>query len=67
MAAALDEVGVLIEANCQVSGVEQGRVVLEDGRTFESDVVVLATGASQAARLLKPIDAHADILLSSWF
>ena len=59
MAAALDEVGVLIEANCQVSGVEQGRVVLEDGRTFESDIVVLATGASQAARLLKPIDAHA--------
>ena len=59
MAAALDEVGVLIEPNCQVNAVEQGRVVLEDGRRFESDVVVLATGASQAARLLKPLDSEA--------
>ena len=59
MAAALDEVGVLIEPNCEVIGVEEGRVTLENGRTFESDVVVLATGASQAARLLKTIDSHA--------
>ena len=59
MAAALDEVGVLIEPKCHVNSIEQGRVVLEDGRTFESDVVVLATGASQAARLLKPLDSEA--------
>lgn len=59
MAAALDEVGVLIEANCTVASVERGRVVLEDGRAFQSDTVVLATGASQALRLLKPIDDEA--------
>ena len=59
MASALDEVGVLIEANCKVKAVNGGNVSLEDGRTFESDVVVLATGASQAARLLKPVDANA--------
>jgi len=77
MAAALDEVGVLIEPKCQVASVEHGRVMLEDGRAFDSDVVVLATGVSQAARLLRSIDNEAletvkpvrastlDVLLSS--
>lgn len=55
MAAALDEVGVLMESNCTVSSVSHGRVELEDGRTFESDVVVLACGFQQARTLLKPI------------
>jgi glycine/D-amino acid oxidase-like deaminating enzyme len=58
MAAALDEVGVLIEPNCTVQSVEAGRVVLEDGRTFESDVVVLACGFVQASRLLGGLDDH---------
>lgn len=59
MAAALDEVGVLIEANCQVNDVKGGKVSLEDGRTFESDVVVLACGLSQAKRLLQTVDETA--------
>lgn len=59
MASALDEVGVLIEANCQVKAVNGGNVSLEDGRTFESDVVVLACGYSQAKRLLHSVDERA--------
>lgn len=58
MAAALDEVGVLIEPHCTVTDIETGRVTLEDGRTFESDVIVLACGFSNAKRLLKSWDAH---------
>ena len=53
MAAALDEVGVLIEANCKVTSVERGHVVLEDGRTFQSDTVIVACGLKQARTLLK--------------
>ena len=53
MAAALDEVGVLIEANCHVNTIDNGRVHLKDGRAFESDVIVLACGVQQAKRLLK--------------
>ncbi len=56
MAAALDEVGVLIEANCQVTSIDDGRVQLKDGRAFDSDVVVLACGVQQAKRLLKGYD-----------
>ena len=56
MAAALDEVGVLIEANCQVTSIDEGRVQLKDGRAFDSDVVVLACGVQQAKRLLKGYD-----------
>ena len=59
MAAALDEVGVLIEAHCRVENIENGRVSLKDGRTFESDIVVLACGKSQAERLLRSVDAQA--------
>ena len=59
MAAALDEVGVLIEAHCQVDTVGNGRVSLKDGRTFDSDIVVLACGKSQAQRLLRSVDEEA--------
>ena len=58
MAAALDEVGVLIEANCHVTSIENRRVQLKDGRAFESDVVVLACGVQQAKRLLKVYDTE---------
>ena len=57
MAAALDEVGVLIEANCHVTSIDDGRVQLKDGRAFDSDVVVLACGVQQAKRLLKGYDS----------
>jgi glycine/D-amino acid oxidase-like deaminating enzyme len=52
MASALDEVGVLIEANCEVTSLESGRVNLADGRSFDCDVVVVACGFHQAKRLL---------------
>ncbi len=56
MASALDEVGVLIEANCHVVSVENGRVSLADGRSFDSDVVVVACGFKNAKRLLHHLD-----------
>lgn len=56
MAAALDEVGVLIEANCNVTSIEHRTVVLDDGRTFQSDTVILACGLKQARKLLKFLD-----------
>ena len=59
MAAALDEVGVLIEAHCQVESVKNGSVSLKDGRMFDSDIIVLACGMSQAERLLRSVDEGA--------
>jgi hypothetical protein len=55
MAAALDEVGVLIEANCEVASLDSGRVTLADGRSFDSDVVVVACGFKQARRLFNDL------------
>mgnify|MGYP000002081594 CR=1 FL=1 len=57
MAAALDEVGVLIEPNCTVTAVHEGEVRLEDGRSFQSDVVVLACGANMARKLLNEVNS----------
>ena len=56
MAAALDEVGVFIECGLDVTQIEQGKVHLSDGRTIETDVIVLACGAKAARRLLLPLD-----------
>lgn len=58
MAAALDEVGVLIEPHCTVETVNKGQVSLKDGRTFESDVVVVACGLSAAKRLLSSAEGQ---------
>ena len=60
MAAALDEVGVLIEPNCTVTAVQGGEVSLADGRSFESDVIILACGANTARKLLN--DVRPDLL-----
>jgi phytoene dehydrogenase-like protein len=60
MAAALDEVGVLIEPNCTVTAVQGGEVSLDDGRSFESDVIILACGANTARKLLN--DVRPDLL-----
>jgi glycine/D-amino acid oxidase-like deaminating enzyme len=65
MAAALDEVGVLIEPNCKVASIEPQRINLEDGRTFETDVVVLACGLKQASALLGDLDGHEMELVQS--
>tara|TARA_B100000900_G_scaffold99449_1_gene82194 strand:+ start:13962 stop:15047 length:1086 start_codon:yes stop_codon:yes gene_type:complete len=64
MAAALDEVGVLIEAHCQVESIKSGSVRLKDGRMFDSDVIVLACGVKQAERLLRSVDSAAFSELS---
>lgn len=56
MAAALDEVGVLIEPHCSVQSIEAGSVTLSDGRTFESDTVILACGLRAAKRLLSSVE-----------
>jgi len=55
LASALDEVGVLIEGQCEVSSIESGRLNFADGRTLEVDAVILATGWKQAKRLLTQI------------
>lgn len=55
MAAALDEVGVLIEPSSEVEGIEDRTVVLSDGRRFESDAIVVACGWRRARSLLKPM------------
>jgi len=57
MAAALDEVGVFIECGLEVSQIEQGKAHLSDGRTIETDVIVLACGAKAARRLLSGVDS----------
>ena len=59
MAAALDEVGVFIECGLEVTRIEQGTVHLSNGRTIETDVIVLACGAKKARRLLSDIDSTA--------
>lgn len=55
MAAALDEVGVLIEPNSDVVSIEDREVVLSDGRKFASDVVILACGWRRARPMLEPL------------
>ena len=60
MAAALGEVGVLIEANCHVNSIKEGPVSLEDGRRVEREVVGLAWGFHQATQLLQTV-AEGDL------
>ena len=55
MAAALDEVGVLIEPDSDVVAIEDREVVLSDGRRFASDVVIVACGWRRARPLLEPL------------
>tara|TARA_B110000003_G_scaffold245916_1_gene256032 strand:- start:2671 stop:3867 length:1197 start_codon:yes stop_codon:yes gene_type:complete len=62
MAAALDEVGVFIECGLEVNRIEQGKAHLSDGRTIETDVIVLACGSKTARRLLSGIDKTATEL-----
>ena len=47
---------MLVEANCNVTSIEHRTVVLDDGRTFQSDTVILACGLKQARKLLKFLD-----------
>ncbi|HJM55289.1 MAG TPA: FAD-binding oxidoreductase [Poseidonia sp.] len=55
LASALDEVGVLIEAGCDVVAVEKGRVRLADARELETDIIIIACGWKKARKLLSPL------------
>lgn len=54
MASALDEVGVLIEAGCDVVSIENRTVHLADKRELETDVIIVACGWKRAKKLLAP-------------
>ena len=47
---------MLIEPHCSVQSIEAGSVTLSDGRTFESDTVILACGLQAAKRLLSSVE-----------
>ena len=55
LAMALDEVGVLIDTNLEVVSIEQGKVHLKDGRTIETDVIILACGYSKTRKLVSEL------------
>ena len=59
MAAALDEVGVFIECGLEVTRIERGKAHLSDGRTIETDAIILACGSKTARRLVTSMDAEA--------
>ena len=56
IAAALDEIGVLIECGVKVDSLHDYGVKLGDGKKVEADVVILACGLKTATRLLKNLD-----------
>ena len=58
LAAALDEIGVLIETSCEVASLEGKQVRLKDGRNFECDAIILACGAGGAKRILQSVDSN---------
>ena len=59
MAAALDEVGVFIECGLEVTRIEPGMAHLSDGRTIETDVIILACGSKTAGKLVSGMDETA--------
>ena len=58
LGATLDEIGVLIETNCEVTSIKGQEVFLSDGRNFSCDAIILACGANAARRILQDIDAE---------
>lgn len=58
LSATLDEIGVLIETNCEVTSIKGQEVFLRDGRNFSCDAIILACGANSARRVLQDIDAE---------
>ena len=53
MASALDEVGVVIEPNCQVTGIQTGIITMANKPKIECDVIIIACGHRDATRLLE--------------
>ena len=56
LAAALDEIGVLIECDVEVKTLHDGHVKLSNGKTIETDVIILACGLSKSRQLLLHLD-----------
>ena len=56
LGAALDEIGVLIETNCDVTAINKNKIYLTDGREVECDAVILACGVNTAKQLLETVD-----------
>jgi len=56
LGAALDEIGVLIETNCNVAAINKNKICLTDGREVECDAVILACGVNMAKQLLETVD-----------
>lgn len=56
LAAALDEIGVLIECNVKVESLHNYGVKLTNGKKIEADVVILACGLSKSRQLLAEVD-----------
>ena len=56
LGAALDEIGVLIETNCDVTAINKNKICLTDGREVECDAVILACGVNMAKQLLETVD-----------
>ena len=65
MAAALDEVGVFIECGLEVTRIERGKAHLSDGRTIETDAIILACGSKTARRLVASMDTEASAKFDS--
>lgn len=58
LAAALDEIGVLIECGMEVDSIHDYGVKLKDGKRIEADVVILACGISKAKQLISKLDKN---------
>ena len=56
LAAALDEIGVLVECGLEVDSVHDYGVKLKDGKRIEADVVILSCGITKAKKLLSKLD-----------
>ncbi|RPG76622.1 MAG: NAD(P)/FAD-dependent oxidoreductase [Euryarchaeota archaeon TMED248] len=56
LAAALDEIGVLIECGLEVESVHDYGVKLKDGKRIEADVVILACGINKAKQFISKLD-----------
>ena len=59
LAMALDEVGVLIDSNLEVVSIEQGKVLISDGKIVETDVIILACGHSKTRSFVSEMTSNA--------
>ena len=58
LAAALDEIGVLIECGMEVDSIHDYGVNLKGGKRIEADVIILACGLRKAKQLISKLDMN---------